>query len=235
MLSRSGLVALALSALFAFAPKAFAHVSIASGPGTAGQNAVVTFSVGHGCEGADTYKIEVALPTEITSVRGMPSTFGPVDMVRNAADVVTAVSWTKSAPVRELDDGYYQLGIRIGVPNTPWKTLYFKIKQTCRKADGTESVVNWDALPADLEGAADSEETPPAAELLILPPRAAGWNKFSVTDKIEDLSIFDDAQIVWSGDAAYSKNPTTAELIKNEDGVTELTEIAAGAEIWVKY
>jgi hypothetical protein len=40
---------------------------------------------------------------------------------------------------------------------------------------------------------------------------------------------------VWSGDAAYSSNAATAALIENEEDVTKLTEIAAGAEIWVKY
>jgi hypothetical protein len=52
---------------------------------------------------------------------------------------------------------------------------------------------------------------------------------------IDDLSIFNDAQIVWSGDDAYSGNPNTAELIEAEDDVDTLESIAAGAEIWVKY
>ena len=40
---------------------------------------------------------------------------------------------------------------------------------------------------------------------------------------------------MWSGDAAYSGNPATQDLIKGEDGVTTLTEIASGSDIWVKY
>ncbi|MGD8863022.1 MAG: hypothetical protein PVI30_23615 [Myxococcales bacterium] len=46
---------------------------------------------------------------------------------------------------------------------------------------------------------------------------------------------FADAQIVWSGDAAYSSNPATADMIDAEDGVSVLESIEAGAEIWVKY
>ena len=75
----------------------------------------------------------------------------------------------------------------------------------------------------------------PAPLLVILPKRGAGWNKHEAPAAIDDLSIFDDAEIVWVGDAAYSANPTTMALIAGEDGVSVLTEIAAGAEIWVKY
>ena len=74
-----------------------------------------------------------------------------------------------------------------------------------------------------------------APTLTILPPRVPGWNKYTVKNKVTDLAAFADAQIVWAGDAAYSANPATMELIKGEDDVTELTEIKAGAEIWVKY
>jgi hypothetical protein len=63
----------------------------------------------------------------------------------------------------------------------------------------------------------------------------AGWNKYTVENKIDDLTIFDDAQIVWADDAAYSGNPETKALIESEDDVEPLTEIKAGAEIWVKY
>ena len=235
MLSRVGFSALVSGAVLAMTSSAFAHVAISSGPGYAGTNQVVTFGVGHGCEGVDTYKIDVSIPAEVTSVRGVPSTFGDAEVVANDAGVVTGVSWTKTAKLRAKDDQYYQLSIRIGVPNTPWKTLYFAVKQTCRTPDGTETVVDWNALPAEIEAAKEGEEPEPAAELHIFPPRSQGWNKFKVTEKIDDLSIFDDAQIVWSGDAAYSKNAETAALIKSEDGVTELTSIAANAEIWVKY
>jgi hypothetical protein len=40
---------------------------------------------------------------------------------------------------------------------------------------------------------------------------------------------------VWLDDDAYSSNEATKELIASDDDVGELTEIAAGSEIWVKY
>ena len=75
----------------------------------------------------------------------------------------------------------------------------------------------------------------PAPAIVILPPRFPGWNKFTAPAEIADLSVFNDAEIVWVGEAAYSSNPATAALIEAEDGVTVLESIPADAEIWVKY
>lgn len=234
MLSRVGSAALLAGVSLLVAPTAFAHVSI-GGPGYAGTSQVVTFGVGHGCEGSDTYSVEVTIPKEVTTVRAVPSTFGNAVVTADDAGIVSSVKWTKAAPVHAKDEQYYQLAIRIGVPKTPFVALLFPTKQTCKKADGTEIVVDWKATPEEVAAAKEGEEPEPAPALVILPARAAGWNKFKAPAKITDLTIFNDAQIVWVGDAAYSNNETTKELIQSEDGVTELTEIAANADIWVKY
>jgi periplasmic copper chaperone A len=224
---------LSAAALVAFSPTALAHVAL-SGPGIVGQSQVLTFSVGHGCEGADTVGIEIAIPREVTTVRAAPSVFGAATVRTDETGVVTAVSWTKD-DARSADDQFYTLQLRIKVPELPFTTLYFPTTQTCRSADGDETVVAWDKLPEQIEGAAQGEEVSPAPALTILPVRHAGWNKFTVPDAIEVLTIFDDAQIVWSGESAYSSNPTTMELIAGDDSVKALTKIKAGAEIWVRY
>ena len=213
---------------------ALAHLSVA-GPGYAGTNQLLTFGVGHGCEGDDTVKVEVAIPDGISSVRAVPTTFGSVELETDeATGLVTSVTWTKDS-ARETDEMYYQLGLRVGLPDAPFTTLIFPATQTCRSADGTETTVDWKATPEEI-AAADAGAAPePAPLLVILPKRAAGWNKYEAPAKIADLSIFSDAEIVWVGDAAYSGNETTMALIADEDGVDVLTEIAAGAEIWVKY
>lgn len=205
---------------------ALAHVSV-TGPGVAGTNQVLSFNVGHGCEGADTYRIEVQIPEEVLSLRPMPGgAFGDAVLTKNAEGLVTQVAWEKPTVI-DADEQYYQLHIRMRIPDMPFQTLYFPVVQYCRTAEGVESVTNWTALPG--------EKGEPAADLVILPERLPGWNKYTVPAAIDDLSMFDDAQIVWSGDAAYSANPTTMELINDEPNVTVLTQIAAGAEIWVKY
>jgi uncharacterized protein YcnI len=236
MLSRARVSTAALLAgtsLF-FAPTAFAHITLA-GPGVAGSTQLLTFNVGHGCEGVDTASVEIAIPKEVTTLRAVPAVFGDAEVITNDAGIVTSVKWTKAAKVHAKDDVFYQLQMRITVPMMPFATLLFPAKQTCKTPDGTESVVNWAATAAEVAAAKEGEEPEPAPSLFVLPAHSTGWNKFTATAKLTDLSVFDDAQIVWVGDAAYSKNATTADLIKNEDGVTALTEIAADAEIWVKY
>lgn len=234
MLSRVSTAALLAAATLAFASTAFAHVSV-SGPGYANQNALLTFGVGHGCEGADTYSIEVTIPKEVTSVRAMPNAFGDAVVTADDAGVVSSVKWTKAGKIHEKDDQYYSLQMRVKLPDAPFTTVLFPTKQVCKKADNTELVTDWKATPEEVAAAKMGEEPEPAPALTILPVRFTGWNKFTAKSKIENLAIFDDAQIVWVKDAAYSKNPVTAEQIKSEDGVTVLTAIEANAEIWVKY
>jgi periplasmic copper chaperone A len=232
--NRLALVAgLAGGAVLLSAAGAFAHVSMTK-VGFANQNQVVTFGIGHGCEGADSYKLEVKIPEEVASLRVMPSAWGEAEVTKNEAGTITSVTWSKS-DVRAEDDSYYEFALRIKVPDAPFTTVLFPATQTCRNAAGDETVVEWAATAEEVAAAPAGEEVEPAPTLLVLPPRVPGWNKYTVKDKVTDMAAFADAQIVWAGDAAYSANPATMELIKGEDGVTELTEIEAGAEIWVKY
>jgi periplasmic copper chaperone A len=209
-----------------YATPAFAHVDVV-GPGIAGSRQIVKFTVGHGCAGADTVGVQIHLPSEITAVRALPSAFGGDPLVAtSSAGVPTSVLWRKTS-ARAADDGFYELEMRITIPDRPFTAIYFKSTQTCRDAMGMETTVEWEALPG--------EQGEPAAELYILPQRYPGWNKLTVPAELDDLSIFDDAQIVWAGEAAYSKNPATMELIAAEPGVTVLSMIPAGTQIWVKY
>jgi hypothetical protein len=72
----------------------------------------------------------------------------------------------------------------------------------------------------------------------VLPAKSPGWNKWTVPVAIssKDLSgFFKDAQIEWRGTSAYSSNTTRITQIKSEPGVTELADIKANEEIWVRY
>jgi periplasmic copper chaperone A len=216
------------ASLMLAATGAHAHISIPE-VGNAGKNQVITFNVGHGCSGADTYSIEVQIPKEVTTVLGVPNFFGPADVKTDDTGAVTSVVWTKQQ-VRPKDDQFYQLQLRIAVPDLPFETLNFPTIQRCRTQAGEERVSEW--VNTETPTPMDAEPSP---KLLILPARKPGWNKFTTPKAITDLSIFADAQIVWVGDSAYSSNEATAALIAGEDGVSELEEIEADAEIWVKY
>lgn len=214
---------------------AAAHVSVISGAATANLTQEVTFGVGHGCAGADTYKVRIEIPAGVTSVRPMRSDFGKIGIEKDAAGTITAVSWQKvDADANDADIAYHKLIIRLKVPDQPFASIYFPSQQTCRAANGTLSVTNWVRLPSTpaVDGGADE----PSPELLILPARRPGWNKYVVARAIPDLSVvFGDAAIVWKASAAYSANPTTVELINGTAGVTVLSALAANDEVWVKY
>ena len=218
-----------------WATSAEAHVDIGSGPAIANSTNEVTFSVGHGCAGADTYKIVVDIPAGVTSVRPMRSDFGTPTVQKDGAGTITSITWQK--PLTEALDSdlaFYKLIIRLKTPNLPFTTVYFPAHQTCRAADGTMSTVDWVGLPTTQ--ATDGGTIEPAAGLNLLPARLPGWNKYTVASAIANLSVFfKDAQIVWKGTAAYSANPNTAAVITNTSGVTALTAITSGDEVWVKY
>jgi uncharacterized protein YcnI len=209
-----------------------AHISIASGPAFANTSGEVAFGVGHGCEGADTVSVQLEIPTGVTSVRPETSDFGQVDVETDAGGAVVAVTWTKAdAAVLDSDTQYYKLMVRLKAPDQPFSVLYFPAHQTCRAADGTETVVDWVGInePAD-------SKVEPAPALYVLPARFPGWNKFTVAADVDNLKgFFGDAQIVWSGKKAFSVNPATTDLIGSTTGISTLASIAAGDEIWVKY
>ncbi len=231
-------IPLAVSALLFTATAAYAHISV-SGPAFAGATHEATFGVGHGCDGADTYRVKVQIPAGITSVRPMDSTFGKAVLEKDAAGNVTAVVWTKPlADVLPEDSSFYKLTVRLKLPETPFKTLHFPTIQTCRSADGTETVAEWTSTSGEHGSHDPGTGAPadhPAPALFVLPPRVPGWNKYTVNEHVHDLSVFKDALIVWAGKAAYSPNPVTQGLIATEPDTQVLSEIHPGTEIWVKY
>ncbi|MDC0711939.1 YcnI family protein [Stigmatella sp. ncwal1] len=214
-----------------------AHVSVLSGPVIAGNNQELTFNVPHGCSGADTFRIEVRIPAGVTSVRPLDSMFGKAVLSKDAEGVLKSVVWTKpAADVLPGDTHLYRVSLSALLPSTPFTTLFFPTIQSCRAADGTESVVEWTAASTDHDhGGGTPPTTNPAPFVFLLPARSPGWNKYTVDQHVHDLSVFKDAQIVWTGNTAYSANPLVLSLIEKEQGTQVLKEIHPGTEIWVKY
>jgi hypothetical protein len=115
-------------------------------------------------------------------------------------------------------------------PNAPFTKVHFPVHQYC---NGIVEPTEWTGLPGTDAGAES-----PAAELVVMPARQPGWNKYTVPVDIKaaDMaSFFKDALIVWKGTAAYAFNENTKAQIASEAGVTPLTEIKANDEIWVRY
>lgn len=213
------------SLVLMFGSAAWAHVH-AEGPAFAGTTQELSFGVGHGCSGADTMKVVLEIPAEVTTVRAANGNLGTASVQKDSGTgLVTSVTWQKDvSQVLATDDNFYNLNIRIKVPNAPFSMLHFVAHQTCRAADGTETTVNWDGTEQE------------APEVLVLPARQPGWNKYTVPAAVSDLSMyFGDAAIVWKGTAAWSPNANTTAQIAATKGVTALSSLAANDEVWVKY
>lgn len=244
---QSGLV---VGGIMAFSGLAQAHVT-ATVVGPAVQNATVelNLNVPHGCDGADSYSVQVTLPAELNAEvvapahpappRPMDNVFGPAVPLSHA-DRTTTVTWTRTSKelVYSEDSRFYKFVVRVKLPNAPFTTLYFPTVQTCLDAEGEPTLkANWTAVGGEHDHDAEaSEETEePAPSLLVLPARTPGWNKYTVSEHVHDLSVFRDAEIVWAGDKAFSVNPETVKLIERDDKATLFDAIHPGTEIWVKY
>ena len=153
------------------------------------------------------------------------------------ASEVTTVTWLKPGDdVLAEDSHLYKFTFSAKLPETPFQRLHFRVVQTCTTSTGEERVSDWKAEGEHGHGGHGGEgDELPAASVFVMPPRKPGWNKFTVNEHVHDLSVFDDAQIVWAGKAAYSSNARTRELLANEPDVQVLDAIHPGSEIWVKY
>ena len=134
----------------------------------AGSYAVLTVSVGHGCEGSPTTKITIQVPEEITSVTPTRNPLWTIDMVLDEpltdanGNVVTErvgeVTYTTDTP---LPDGYrdtFELAVQL--PLTPGATLAFPTIQTCAKGEAP-----WVEVPAEGQDADELERPAPTVTI----------------------------------------------------------------------
>jgi periplasmic copper chaperone A len=230
---RSFYPALLCAMLLGTASLAEAHVSITSGPAASSKTQKITFGVAHGCSGADTVKIRVEIPAGISGVRALTSDFGKPTVEKDGVNI-TAVTWQKPDADLQADDvQYYELTLRARVDAPAFSTVLFHVFQTCRTADGVETVVPWIDSPG---GTGD-----PAPALIVAPAHIPGWNKFVIPAgamvAAADLPVYlGDALIVWRGTTAYSSNANTMAMVAATPGVTALaSDLHASDEIWAKY
>ena len=141
----AGTAALALVALTG-AP-ASAHVTVTPSTTQAGAYAVLTFSVGHGCEGAPTTALTIAMPEAIPSVTPTVDPAWTVEKVEEklAAPVTDAhgnqiterVSKVVYSARQPLADGFRDtVELSVQLPeDAAGETLAFPVVQTCTKGE----------------------------------------------------------------------------------------------------
>lgn len=155
-------------ALAAIVP-ASAHVVVSPSNTAAGSYALLTFSFGHGCEGAATTELAIQIPDSIEVVRPANNALWSFETVTapvagtpetdGHGPRITEVIFTANAPV---PDGVYdQVAIQVKLPEgQPGDIVYFPVVQTCETGETA-----WIQMPA--EGQSSEELEAPAPSLVL--------------------------------------------------------------------
>lgn len=157
---------------------ASAHVTATPSTAAAGAYTVVTFSVGHGCEGSPTTRIEIQVPESILSVTPSRNPFYDVEKRIDRLDEPVAdahgnevtertasVVYTARTPLPDGQRDWFELSFQI--PDAAGETLAFPTVQTCEKGE-----TGWVEVPA--EGQDPEELESPAPSFEILPSAEGG-------------------------------------------------------------
>lgn len=145
----------ALLLLLLGAPSAGAHVSVSAQRAVAGEYAVLTFAVPHGCEGSPTTKIAIKIPESITTTKPTVVADWKADVVRvklaepktdshgtKITERVDQVVYTAEQPLPDELRQTFQVQVKLP-DDAAGSTLAFPTVQTC-----AEGETAWIQLPA---------------------------------------------------------------------------------------
>jgi uncharacterized protein YcnI len=166
---KKALLAATIVAALAVIGTATAHVGTTVAVAPAGQTSIIGFVPGHGCEGSPTTSMSIRIPAGVTSAKPKPKPGWKITIVRGklpqpvkdfAGNTVTRgvlqVTWSGG----RLPDAYFDtFELRLGMPATPGKTLYFPTVQRCVKG-----VHRWVQIPK--AGQAEPDEPAPGVRLV---------------------------------------------------------------------
>lgn len=162
----AGAAALGIVALSAGA--ASAHVTVTPSTTAAGAYTVLTFSVGHGCEGSPTTKIAIQMPEAIPSVTPSLNQGWDVRKVseklaepledahgNKLTERISQVVYTARTPLADGFRDTFELSVQL--PETEGETVTFPVVQTCQKGQ-----TGWVETPAEGQDAEELESPAPA-------------------------------------------------------------------------
>lgn len=175
--ARLGALPLAAGLLVAGAGAAAAHVTVTPSLTTAGSYSVLTFSVGHGCDGSPTTTIAIQMPEQVLSVtptrnagwdveKKMQTLDQPVEDAHGneITERVEQVVYTAKSP---LPEGYRDaFELQLQLPDAAGETLTFPTIQTCEKGETA-----WIETPSEGQDAESLESPAPS---FVLDDAAAG-------------------------------------------------------------
>lgn len=193
---RAGAVTLAAGVVVATAAApASAHVTVSPDTTAAGSYAVLTFSVGHGCEGSPTTGIAISMPEDIPQVTptmnaGWVAEKQIEDLDEPITDAhgneiterVAEVVYTADQP---LPDGFrdtFELSVQL--PDAAGDTLTFPVVQTCEEGE-----TGWTEVAEEGQDAEELER--PAPTLTVTEAAGDGHGDTAETSDGSDAESAD--------------------------------------------
>jgi uncharacterized protein YcnI len=162
------LVAAAATALVVIGV-ASAHVGTTPDKAPAGKTSVIGFIIGHGCDGSPTSSVSIKIPAGITAAKPRPKPGWKLAIKRGKLaqpikdfegnTITTGVLEVTWSGGRIADAWYDTFELRLGMPNTPGKTLWFPTVQRCVKG-----VNRWIEIPQ--KGKPEPAEPAPGVTLV---------------------------------------------------------------------
>lgn len=162
----AGATALGIVALSAGA--ASAHVTVTPSTTAAGAYTVLTFSVGHGCEGSPTTRIAIQMPEAIPSVTPTLNQGWTVRKVsqklaepiedahgNKLTERISEVVYTARTPLADGFRDTFELSVQL--PEAEGDTVTFPVVQTCQKGK-----TGWVETPAEGQDPEELESPAPA-------------------------------------------------------------------------
>ncbi|AMB57540.1 YcnI family protein [Microterricola viridarii] len=146
---------------------ASAHVSVTPSDTAAGSYALLTFSVGHGCEGAATTRIAIDIPESIVSVTPTVNPNWTIEKVKTGEGDAARVSQVVYTAITPLEDGLrdtFVLSAKLPA-EAAGDTLEFPVLQNC-----TVGETNWNETAV----AGEDEPNAPAPAFTLTAASAEG-------------------------------------------------------------
>lgn len=150
---------------------ASAHVDATPSETAAGAYSLVTFAVGHGCEGSPTTSVTITLPDELNSATPtvnpswtISTAMADLDTPRTLAngskisERTQSITYTAKTPLDAHQRDTFTLSVQL--PEAVGTTLYFPTLQKCESGE-----TDWKEIPA--AGADHDSVEAPAPELTV--------------------------------------------------------------------
>lgn len=150
---------------------ASAHVSATPTETAAGAYSLVTFSVGHGCDGSPTTALTISLPEELndatptvnpnwTISKSVEKLDTPITLANGSkvSERTASITYTAKTPLDAHQRDTFTLSLQL--PETAGTTLHFPTLQTCETGQ-----TDWKEIPA--AGADHDSVKAPAPELTV--------------------------------------------------------------------